>query len=134
ILNFGFSARWEHKFSDSFTEQIQLYYSAYTFDYNRKKQYDLFDFEQFTKMNRVIDSGAEINYDYKTSNFGLEFGYQLSGNDLSHRFSNRTQDLEVELDQKHLRNLAHSGYLFAKYRVSSWNFGAGARFSYFAEL
>jgi hypothetical protein len=134
VRNYGFSGNWQHRFG-KLQQEIVLYYSAYTFDYeNNRKQTDG-NFETFVKKNRVTDSGLEVNYNYPwRENLTAHFGYQLSGSDISHIFLDRFPGLEVELDQKHLKNVAHAGYFDLKFTRDLWLFQGGLRYNYFNQL
>jgi hypothetical protein len=51
-------------------------------------------FDEYDKRNRITDSGLEANFNYRfTSSLQLDFGYQLMGNDLSHRLPHAIKDL-----------------------------------------
>jgi outer membrane cobalamin receptor len=134
VRNYGFSGNWQHDFG-KVQQEIVLYYSAYTFNYENNRRYPDSNFEWFVKKNRVTDSGAELNYSYAIrDNVIANFGYQLSGNDLSHIFLDRFPGLEVELGQKHLMNVSHAGYADFQYSPGPWVFQTGARYNYFNRL
>jgi hypothetical protein len=135
ISNQGYSLRWHQKWSSKWQQKTLVYYSAYTFDYKKNKTKTADTFELFQKLNRVTDSGIEYGLDYKMNDkFNVEFGYQLSGNDVSHSFTSESQDLSIILDQQQLFSITHVGYSFLKYKWESWDFQAGARYNYFNSL
>lgn len=135
ISDFGFSLNWSQKYSDKFNQKTLIYYSAYNFDYEKKQEYSASDFESFKKINRIIDSGAEFNFAYAPmKNLQLEYGYQIFGNDISHLFNTYNQDISIDLSLKHLYNITHVGYAFAKYDYNDWNFQAGMRYNRFSKL
>ncbi len=135
ILNQGYSFSWNQKYSSKFSQKFLLYYSSYIFDYEKKKQFVTPQFEQFNKLNRITDSGLELNFNYENnSKLHFEFGYQLLGNDISHSFTSKNQDIELELDQKHLYNATHVGFVYAKYVIDKWHFNLGSRYNYFSKL
>jgi hypothetical protein len=134
VRNYGFSGNWSHDFG-KLRQEIILYYSAYKFNYENNRRYPDSNFEWFVKKNRVTDSGVELNYTYAIRDgLSANFGYQLSGNDLSHIFLDRFPGFEVALGQKHLMNVSHAGYTDFKYTPGSWVFQAGARYNYFNRL
>ena len=135
ILNQGYSFCWNQKYSSKFSQNVVLYYSSYIFDYEKNKQQSTTNFEQFSKLNRITDSGLEMNFNYQSnSKLLFEFGYQLLGNDISHSFTNKNQDIEIELDQKNLYNATHVGFVTAKYVLDKWSFNVGSRYNYFSNL
>lgn len=135
ILNQGYSFCWNQKYSPKFSHNVVLYYSSYIFDYEKNKQLSANNFEQFSKLNRITDSGLEMNFNYQNnSKLHFEFGYQLLGNDISHSFTNKNQDIEIELDQKNLYNATHVGFVTAKYVLDKWSFNVGSRYNYFSNL
>jgi len=135
IRNFGSSGNWNRRYNARLSHKVLLYHSAYTFDYEKNEQNAPQKFERFTKLNRVTDSGLETNFNWIVNgSMTTEFGYQLSGNDLSHSFTSKTQDLEIELDQKQFFNLTHSGFANVRYAPGTWDFQAGVRYSHFSKL
>jgi hypothetical protein len=135
ILNYGSSVNWKHEYSSRLDQELRLHFSTYTFDYLEDRKFATGDFEDFIKMNRIVDSGIELNFGYAaTDALTFGYGYQLSGNDVSHSFTSKNPNLEIELDQKHRFNIAHSGYFNAGYVLDTWDFQAGARYSYFGKL
>lgn len=135
MRNFGYSVGWEQRYGKKFSHQIQWHYSAYRFDYQKRRNFASDDFEAFDKKNRVTDSGlsADLKYD-TTENLHWTFGYQLSGNDLSHSFTARNEGFSVDLDQKQLFVMTHSSYLQGDYRIGKWQAMAGIRFNYFTKI
>ncbi|RZJ31573.1 MAG: hypothetical protein EOO48_01635 [Flavobacterium sp.] len=135
IGNLGSSLRWNHKYRFGLTQEMLLHYSGYDFDYQNQRRFSQNEFSTFTKMNRVVDSGIELDLTYPIAErLKTHFGYQLSGNDISHSFNSISQGLNVELDQKHRKNISHSGYGNLKYNAAGWNFLAGLRYNEFAQL
>lgn len=134
IRNHGYSFHWNQKYGSKWNQHVLIHYSFYVFDYEKRQQ-NTDNFELFRKLNRITDSGLELNYDFKaTENLILEYGYQLSGNDISHSFSNKTRDLELDLDKKQLFNMTHSGYIQFKYLWKQCNFQIGARYNEFIKI
>ncbi len=135
IQNYGYSFNWKQKYSAKFTQNTMLFYSFYDFDYEKRQQYSSSQFEAFKKLNRIIDSGAELNFSYTfRDNLNLDFGYQVLGNDISHLFNSYNQDLGIDLSLKSLYNVTHVGYGYFKYDVGKWNLNAGFRYNYFSTL
>ena len=135
IENYGFSLNWIQKYSPKFTQKTTFFYSLYSFDYLRKLDYSLDKFEAFKKLNRVVDSGAEINFEYQfNSKAKLEFGYQSFGNDISHLFNSYNQDLGIVLGLKHLYNVTHAGFVQFQQSVGSWHWQPGLRYNYYSQL
>lgn len=135
ISNFGFSLNWLYRFSPRFRQKATVFYSAYDFDYEKIQQYSPSEFEGYKKLNRVIDSGAELNYGYEINdNVHLDFGYQLFGNDISHLFNSYNQNLGAVLGKAHNYILTHVGYAFLKYDYGQWNFQGGVRNNYYSQL
>ncbi|WP_291128799.1 TonB-dependent receptor plug domain-containing protein [Flavobacterium sp. UBA7682] len=135
IENYGFSLNWTQKYSQRFIQRTLIFYSLYSFDYLKKQDYDTNKFEAFKKLNRVVDSGAEINFSYQIkgqSNF--DFGYQVFGNDISHLFNSYNQDIGVVLSLKHLYNVTHAGYAHFKKDVGSWLIQPGLRYNFYSQM
>ncbi len=134
IRNYGSSVEWVRSYNPKLSHSLLVHYSLYTFDYARTL-YEPNTFESFTKRNRIVDSGAEVNFKYAPDiDLNIDFGYQFSGNDISHSFKSRTPDLEIELDQKHLYSITHAGFLTVKYILDKWNFNGGLRYNYYSKL
>ena len=135
IFNSGFGLNWNQKYSSKLTQNALIYYSAYTLDYEKNRVFPNTEFEQFNKLNRVTDSGVELNFVYAFSDIlKLDFGSQLSGNDISHSFVSKNQDIQIALDQKHFYNISQSNYAFLKYNLPKWNIQVGARNNYYLQL
>ncbi|WP_412465163.1 TonB-dependent receptor plug domain-containing protein [Flavobacterium mekongense] len=135
LENYGFSLNWSQKYSPRFTQKMTVYYSLYSFDYLKKTVYQSNRFEAFKKLNRVVDSGAEINFNSQLTNQAvLEFGYQVLGNDISHLFNSYNQDLGVVLDLKHLYNVTHAGFVQYKQNIGRWNFQPGLRYNFYSQV
>jgi len=135
IENQGYSLHWNQKYTTKWRQKTNVYYSAYTFDYKKNKTKTATTFEQFQKLNRITDSGFETGFEFQANEkLNIEFGYQLSGNDVSHSFTTKSQNLSILLDQKHFYSKTHVGYTFLKYKWETWNFQAGARYNEFISL
>jgi len=135
IDNQGYSLHWKHNFNEHFSQNLLLFYSVYGFDYAKNQQYTTDDFEIFTKLNRIVDSGMEMNFSHLINDqTSLAYGYQLLGNDISHAFTNANQDWSLTLNQKHLYNISHVGYAQLKYNHRDWNLQAGARFNHYTHI
>ncbi|MGL2966809.1 TonB-dependent receptor plug domain-containing protein [Flavobacterium sp. XGLA_31] len=135
ISNFGFSFNWKQKFSKRFEQKLLIFYSAYDFDYEKRQQHSDVTFEGYKKLNRLIDSGTELNYSFGINNrLKWDFGYQFLGNDVSHLFNSYNQNLGVVLDLKHHYNVSQVGYSFLKYEYQKWNLQVGMRYAYYVQL
>ncbi len=132
IRNYGFSGNWLQQWGGKLTQNTTLFYSLYDFDYEKKQQYNATQFEAFKKLNRVIDSGLETNFNYPVDDrIRIDFGYQLFGNDISHLFNSYNQDIGIDLSLKHLYSLTHVGYGYFQYDRDKWNLNAGIRYNYY---
>jgi hypothetical protein len=135
IFNQGFSLNWTQKLSSKWTQKVLVFYSIYDFDYDKKQQFSSTDFEAFKKLNRIVDSGAELNWSSIFSDkWSLDYGYQLFGNDVSHLFSSYNQNIAFDLSLKHVYNITHVGYLNLKYDTSKWNFKGGVRYNHYNKI
>jgi hypothetical protein len=133
ILNQGYSANWNYKFSDKWRQNIVLHYSVYDFDYQKRVQFTEGQFESFTKLNRIVDSGFEWNFSNSiSSKWKVDYGYQASGNDVSHLLTSNNQNIGIDLSTKQIYNLTHAGYSNLKYEYNQWNVQTGVRFNYFS--
>ena len=98
IRNYGSSFNWNKKYNSRLTHQVLLHYSAFSLEYERIQR-QTHSVDAFEKQNRLIDSGAEINFSYALSgSLNVAFGYQIVGNDISHSFKSRSPGLIIELD------------------------------------
>ncbi len=135
IRNSGFSANWFQRYGTKLTQKTLLYYSEYRFGYDRKLDDAPDGYHLFEKLNRITNSGAEANFDYRADDrLSIEFGYQLFGSDVSHAFTSKTPGLEIELDQNHLFNITQAGYSYLSYEFARWSFRGGARYNYFSNI
>lgn len=132
ISNAGSSFNWTQKYSSRFKQEVVLFYSAYDFDYLKKSTEANNDFEAYKKLNRVVDSGLEANFNFAVnSKIDLDFGYQLLGNDASHLFNTFNQDLGIVLSFKQAFITSQVGYSTLKYKTDLWRVNAGLRFTNF---
>lgn len=135
IENYGFSLNWIQKYSLKFIQKTVFFYSLYSFDYLKKQDYDTDKFEAFKKLNRVVDSGAELNFGYQINDkSNLEFGYQVFGNDISHLFNSYNQDIGIDLNLKHRYNITHAGFVNFKQDFGRWNFQPGLRYNFYTQM
>ncbi|WP_333878024.1 TonB-dependent receptor plug domain-containing protein [Flavobacterium sp.] len=135
IENYGFSVHWIQKYIPKLTQKTNIFYSLYSFDYLKKQAYQTNKFEAFKKLNRVVDSGVEMNFAYQMANASeLEFGYQVFGNDISHLFNSFNQDLGIVLSLKHLYNITHAGFVQYKKNKGSWHFQPGLRYNFYSQM
>ncbi|MCF6129951.1 TonB-dependent receptor plug domain-containing protein [Flavobacterium sp. AS60] len=135
IENYGFSLNWTQKYTPKFKQQTLIYYSLYSFDYLKKKDYDINKFEAFKKLNRVVDSGAELRFGYQMNEqSNLDFGYQVFGNDISHLFNSYNQDVGIDLGLRHLYNVTHAGYVHYQSDFGSWNIQPGLRYNFYSQI
>lgn len=134
IINQGYSGHWKQRYSEKLTQKMNLYYSNYTFDYDKKQLFSATTFESYRKLNRITDSGLEwnLNYDWN-QNLSFEVGYQYAGNAISHSFTSATQGIKVDLDQRQGFTTTHSGFGNANYALPTWNFQIGTRYNYFSK-
>ncbi|MES2411788.1 MAG: TonB-dependent receptor plug domain-containing protein [Bacteroidota bacterium] len=135
IENYGFSLNWIQKYSSKFIQKTLVFYSLYSFDYLKKQDYDTDKFEAFKKLNKVLDSGAELNFGYQINDqSNLEFGYQVFGNDISHLFTSYNQDIRVDLSQRYLYNITHVGFIHYRQDFASWNVQPGLRYNFYSQI
>ncbi len=135
ISNYGYSINWSQNYSPKLNQKIVVFYSLYDFDYEKKLEYSLVKFEAFKKLNRIIDSGIEINFSSTfQKNLNLEYGYQILGNDTSHLFNNYNQEFGIDLSSKHIYNISHVAYFDFKYKPETWTFNFGLRYVKFNNL
>jgi outer membrane cobalamin receptor len=135
IENYGFSGQWWQRYNSKFTHKVSAYFSRYSFDYLKRTDFQINRFEAFKKLNRVVDSGADINFNYQvTDHSTFEFGYQVLGNDISHLFNSFNQDLGIVLDLRHLYNVTHAGFVYYKSTMGSWNLQPGMRYNFYSQL
>ena len=134
IRNYGSSFNWNKKYNSKLTHQLLLHYSSFSLEYERiQRQTQSVD--AFEKQNRLVDSGAEINFSYTLSgSLNVAFGYQIVGNDISHSFKSRSPGLIIELDQKQNFNVSNASYFNLKYENDGWNFHGGMRYNNFVQL
>lgn len=135
IFNQGYSLNWTQNLTSKWTQKVLLFYSIYDFDYDKKQQFSSTDFEAFKKLNRIVDSGAELNWNTVFNpKWSLDYGYQIFGNDVSHLFSSYNQNVAFDLSLKHVYNITHVGYLYLKYDNQRWNLRGGARYNRFNKI
>jgi hypothetical protein len=135
IANQGLSLNWIQKYSSKFKHNVAFHYSSYQFEYTKNIIQSDTTFEGFQKLNRITDSGFECNFEWKTNeNVSIEFGYQLQGNDISHSFSSKNQDVEIDLNRKQLFVISNVGFVNINYAFSSWKWIGGLRYNSYAKL
>jgi hypothetical protein len=135
ILNYGLSLNWSQNYSPKFSHKIVFFYSLYDFDYKKRQEYPANKFEAFKKLNRIVDSGVEINFlTTLHRNLKLEYGYQILGNDASHLFNNYNQEFGIDLSTKQLYNLSHVAYTDIKFKPETWTINLGMRFIKFSNI
>ena len=135
ILNYGLSLNWMQNYGPKFSHKIVLFYSLYDFDYEKRQEYPSTKFEAFKKLNRILDSGIELNFlSSLHKNLNLDYGYQILGNDASHLFNNYNQEFGIDLSTKHLYNINHVVYADLKYKPENWTINLGMRYVKFSTL
>ena len=135
IFNQGYSLNWTQNLTSKWTQKVLLFYSIYDFDYDKKQQFSSTDFEAFKKLNRIVDSGVELNWNTVFNpKWSLDYGYQIFGNDVSHLFSSYNQNIAFDLSLKHVYNITHVGYLYLKYDNQKWNLRGGARYNRYNKI
>jgi hypothetical protein len=135
IANQGYSLNWTQKYSSKFKQFVLIHYSAYQFAYDKNEVKTATTFELFQKRNRITDSGVHCNFEWKPSNIlQFDFGYQRQGNDISHAYTSKNQDLEIDLNQKQLFLISNVGFANMSVAVNSWKFIAGIRYNSVAKL
>jgi len=136
IINNGYSINWNKKYSETFSHKILAYYALYDFQYLKKQDYlETGNFEAFKKLNRVINSGVEFHFSsIIAKNKSLDFGYQISGNDVSHLFTTFTQNVGIDLSLKRLYSISHSGYSNFIYKTEKLTIQSGLRYTYLTKI
>jgi hypothetical protein len=136
IYNTGYSFNWIKNYSESFSHRILVYYSVYDFNYVKRKQAQMTEnFEAFKKLNRIVNSGAEINFSAILSEkVVLDFGYQVSGNDVSHLFNSFNQNVGFDLNLGRLYDVVHTGFTNFSHKYRGWNSQLGLRYNYYSKL
>lgn len=135
IRNYGYSVNWTQQYNTKVSHKLLLFYSVYNFDYEKRQDYQANKFEAFRKLNRVVDSGVEFNFNFLVNEkTDLQWGYQLFGNDISHLFNTYNQDVAIDLNVKHRYNVTHAGYAFLKHDIGKWSWQPGLRYNYFSQL
>lgn len=135
IANQGYSLNWSQKYSSKFKQSILIHYSAYQFAYDKNEVKSDTTFELFQKRNRITDSGVNCNFEWKPSDiFQVDFGYHLQGNDISHSFTSKNQDLEIDLNQKQLYLISNVGFANLNLDLASWKVIGGIRYNSIAKL
>lgn len=135
IRNSGYSLGWEQNYGKRLRHKILWHYSAYRFDYEKQRNFGSDDFEAFDKKNRITDSGFSIDFTYDASeNLHWSFGYQLSGNDLSHSFTAKNEGFSVALDQRQSFLQIHSGYVQSDYQIGKWQVLGGIRLNRYTKI
>lgn len=135
IFNQGYSLNWTQNFSSKWKQKFLVFYSIYDFDYDKKQQFNPGSFEAFRKLNRIVDSGVELNWENVfTNNWSVDYGYQVFGNDVSHLFSSYNQNIAFDLSLKHVYNITHVGYANLKYDALKWNLHGGLRYNSFTKI
>lgn len=135
ILNYGFSFNWIQKYNSKLTHFFLIHYSGYDFKYLKKQYFDFDKYEAYKKLNRVFDSGVDLGFNYLLDkNNSIDFGYSLSGNDVSHLFNTYNQDIGIDVNFKQNYNISNSFYSKLKKIYKKWMFDAGIRYSRFGSL
>lgn len=135
IANQGYSLNWTQKYGSKFKQFVLIHYSAYQFAYDKNVLNTAATFELFQKRNRITDSGINCNFEWKPSdNLQLDFGYQRQGNDVSHSYASKNQDLEIDLNQKQLFLISNVGFANMSVDVVSWKFIGGMRYNSISKL
>ena len=81
IKNKGLSGTWNHNYSNSFSHEIQAYYSEFGFDYEGTNNYPDDQFNRTTKNNNILDKGILVHTNWNINKTNtLSMGYQLSSN------------------------------------------------------
>ncbi len=136
IFNNGLSANWDKKYSAHFSHKLLLYYSVYDFRYFKQNSAENSnEFEAFKKLNRIVNSGADLNLNLEINKYNfLDFGYQISGYDVSHLFNTYNQDIGIDLNLTHFYTITHAAFCSYSFKKNDWNLQAGMRTNYFSAM
>jgi hypothetical protein len=136
ILNNGLSINWIKKYSNSFQHKTNIYFSKYDFQYLKRNDYTTTkNFEAFKKLNRIINSGIDIDFNSIINDkISLDYGIQISGNDVSHLLNSYNQDLGIDVNSNRVYSVVSSGYINYKIINKNWNSQIGLRYNYFSKV
>jgi hypothetical protein len=133
IKNMGASVSWSERFSPTLTQTVSAHYSDYEFRHRDLDRFDS-DFSAYLKQNRAVHSGASIVYDYKYGDWNLEGGYQLSGQDVSHRFDQEHPGFSIELGHREQFAISHASFVESAWTRRGWELKGGFRYTYYHHL
>jgi len=137
VSNVGYSVNWKNTWGDSnISHSISAYYSDYKLDYDNTKNFKNKSNEFFSKKNRVLDSGIEVEAKYPlTDNASVTGGYQLSGNHVQHNYNSGNDEFSLLLDASDGTINTHSFYsTFTYTKLGFLDFTGGFRYNVFAEI
>ena len=138
ISNQGSSVMWKHGFSESFTQNINTYYSKYDLSYIGSNSIENEFSDQLNKENRIDDIGFSYGLDWafnEKSSLGL--GYQFSLNEVKYVLSfEDSESPEDEFNQSNNEtNNTHAIYGDYQYKIDDkWFINLGLRSNYFSVL
>lgn len=133
IKNIGTSMQWMQEFGGGLSQNVSAQYSEYQFAHDDRDQTGD-SYSAYVKRNRAVHSGVSVSYSYSKKYWQIDGGYQLSANDVSHSFAQEFPGFSVQLGQRRLFVLTHSGFLQSTFSNRDWNLMAGIRGSYFTHL
>ncbi|MBD0831234.1 TonB-dependent receptor plug domain-containing protein [Aestuariibaculum sediminum] len=138
IRNEGSSLAWNRKYNNSFSHDINAYYSNYNLEYQGTNSITNEFNDRLYKQNKVTDAGISFNANYVLDSISkLGFGYQYASNnvkyELSFEDSESPEDNYFEMRDK--TNNSHAIYADYKYTIrDKWLVNIGGRTNYFSSV
>ncbi|WP_109300434.1 FecR domain-containing protein [Aquimarina sp. AU474] len=134
--NEGYNISWKSSYNNKVFLDINGYYTKYLLNYQfiTRNLGSIVEIE--SKKNSVRDYGAQLNLEYKFSEYqSLSGGYQYSNNSIQYAFVTNTPDYELILDEDDQFLNTHAFYSEYKFEnPKNFYFSAGVRFNHYAEL
>ncbi len=134
--NEGYNVKWKSFYNDKVFLDINGYYTKYLLNYQfiTRNLGNIVEIE--SKKNSVRDYGAQLNLDFKFSEYqSLSGGYQYSNNSIRYAFVTSTPDYELILDEDDQFLNTHSFYSEYKFEnPKNIYLSLGLRFNHYSEL
>ncbi|WP_218599590.1 carboxypeptidase-like regulatory domain-containing protein [Polaribacter sp. NJDZ03] len=138
LKNLGYSTHWNRKWTEKFSQNLNVSYSKYNLNYNNLKTSNDLEYAEIEKRNEVANFEVKLDFlqtigEFQQMKYGYQYGYQDISYFLERENSNQFSGTKLTLDTN--SNNIHT--LFSEY---SYNFKKkyalkiGVRGNYFSSI
>ena len=138
LKNFGYSTNWRRKWTDKFSQNLNVSYSRYNLNYDNLKTSDDEEYAKIEKRNNVNNFEVKLDFlqkleEFQQIKYGYQYGYQDISYFLERENNNQFSGTKLTLDTN--SNNIHT--LFSEYSYNfkkKYTLKVGVRGNYFSSI